>query len=198
MIGTDHLHRLRHGSLRILDKLCLVQHADVEGQRPVQCDIPLQRIVGADQYIDLTSLQRAKNLFSGRKCAAHHCGPQCRRKPPDLLLPVEDQRSRAYNQRRLCHTTLLVRENYADHLQRLPQAHLIGQDAAKASPFQCFQPFKALVLIGTDRILQRLRHLILRVPDRAEIPDQGTVGPVSGRRDCIMLLQQAVQIQGPV
>ena len=70
--------------------------------------------------------------------------PQVRGEPGRLPLPVADQRHRAHQQRR----PAAVRRDQREQLDRLAQAHVVGQDAAQAEPAEEGQPGKPSFLVG--------------------------------------------------
>ena len=78
-----------------------------------------------------------------------HVDPQVRGEPGRLALPVADQRHRAHQQRGSGLRGL--RGDERQELDRLAQAHVVGQDAAQAQVAQEGEPRKPALLVGPQR-----------------------------------------------
>ncbi len=204
MIRLNQLDRLGGRRPGILDILGLIQDTAGKGQIRVKGDVPLQKIIGGNEHIHPGKV--AESLFPGTLGSRQDRDGQVRGKFGDLLLPVIDQGRRADHQGRLARLLfsaglgpfILVFLENGDHLQGFPQTHLIRQDSAESGALQRFQPFIAIHLIRPHHVLKGGGNLKFRIPDRLEIPDQGTVGAVPGAGQLLMILQHPVQIQCPV
>ena len=76
---------------------------------------------------------------------------QHRRKAGNLGLPVRNQAGRHHDQRGLFQRTALFQcEQMGDQLQRLAQAHVVGQHAAHAGLGQRIEPAQAFALVGAQ------------------------------------------------
>ena len=61
-----------------------------------------------------------------------------------------------------------------DHLERFAQAHVVGQDAAKAQVFERAEPLVSVDLVAAHRCLERCRHRKVHLAERVQALD-GTV-----------------------
>ena len=58
-----------------------------------------------------------------------------------------------------------------DHLQCFAQAHIVGQDAAKAQMLERAEPLVAIDLVATQRGLKRCRHRKVHLAERIQALD---------------------------
>ena len=73
-----------------------------------------------------------------------------------------------------------------DHLQRFAQAHVVGQDAAKAQVFERAEPLVSVDLIAAQCGLERDRHRKVHLAERIQALDGAaergvTIGLERGR-----------------
>ena len=82
------------------------------------------------------------------------------REPGELVSPVEHERGGADHEHRAVQLPRIAQAlHQGDHLQRLTETHLIGQNAAEAEGCQASQPAEALHLIGPQRVREGCGHL---------------------------------------
>ena len=58
-----------------------------------------------------------------------------------------------------------------DHLERFAQAHIVGQDAAKAQVFERAEPLVSVDLVAAHRCLERCRHRKVHLAERVQALD---------------------------
>ena len=58
-----------------------------------------------------------------------------------------------------------------DHLERFAQAHVVGQDAAKAQVFERAEPLVSVDLVAAHRCLERCRHRKVHLAERVQALD---------------------------
>ena len=94
-------------------------------------------------------LSHAGNLHAAL-CLGAHDGARIKRRGKALQLgsPVVHERRRAHYERGLGIPRLHARQDMRDHLQRFAQAHVVGQNAAKAQMFERAEPLVAVDLIA--------------------------------------------------
>lgn len=58
-----------------------------------------------------------------------------------------------------------------NHLERFAQAHVVGQDAAKAQVFERAEPLVSVDLVAAHRCLERCRHRKVHLAERVQALD---------------------------
>ena len=81
----------------------------------------------------------------------HEAGPQCRGEAGHFRLPVRQERGRQDQQRRASPPPVLEPGQEGQHLDRLAQAHVVGQARAQAQAGEKPQPFHARFLVDAQR-----------------------------------------------
>ena len=134
---------------RVLDVLRLVQDDVAPAHLRQVVDVAPHQAIGADHQIVLAALCDTDRSPSARPAPWCTITRSVGRKAGHLALPVAHQRGRADHQRRR-HVGLLpsVVQQQRDGLDRLAQAHVVGQAGAKAPAPQEGQPGEAAHLIG--------------------------------------------------
>ena len=102
-----------------------------------------------------------------------HDGAHIERRGEALQLgsPVVHERRRAHHKRGLNVPRFHAREDMRDHLQRFAQAHVVGQDAAKAQVFERAEPLVSVDLVAAHRCLERCRHRKVHLAERVQTLD---------------------------
>ena len=120
-------------------------------------------------------LDHASNLHATLGLGAHN-GAHIKRGGKALQLggPVVHKRRGAYHERGLGIPRFHARQNVRDHLQRFAQAHIVGQDAAKAQVLERAEPLVAVDLIAAQRGLERDRHRKVHLAERIQALDGTT------------------------
>ena len=85
--------------------------------------------------------------------------------------PVVHERRGTYHERGLGIPRLHARQNVRDHLQRFAQAHIVGQDAAKAQVLKRAEPLIAVDLVATQCGLERDGHRKVHLAERVQALD---------------------------
>ena len=94
-------------------------------------------------------VQPAPGLGAG---AVDDHGAQAGREPGRLALPRRQHRRRCHDEHRVVELAALVRpQHHREHLQRLAQAHVVGQHPAEAAVPQQRQPAEPVDLVGPQR-----------------------------------------------
>ena len=106
----------------------------------------------------------------------HHHAGEFGREFLTLLGPVQHQRGRADDEAGQSLAVLLHGQQVAQHLHRLAQAHIVGEDAAHTVTVQRPQPAVAVPLIFAQSLLQGGRRGILAVLDGVEAPADAPEG----------------------
>ena len=98
--------------------------------------------------------------------------------PLDLAGPRREDGGRRDDEHRVGElAALLGAQRGRDDLQRLAQAHVVGEDATEAEVPQQREPPEALLLVGPQRRLERAGHLGRRRGVGVVDPEQGVDGP---------------------
>ncbi len=117
-------------------------------------------------------LGHAGNLYATLRLGAHDGAHIKRgRKALQLGSPVVHERRGAYHERGLGIPRLHARQNVRNHLQCFAQAHIVGQDAAKAQVFERAKPLVAVDLVAAHRCLERCRHRKVHLAERVQALD---------------------------
>ena len=141
-----HLHRLCRRSGMVLDILGFIYDLVKKRLAFIKFDIPFQKIIGRHKHIIvLILLQPLPPLLLG---TGDKAAGKLRRVMPDLLAPVIHQGSRRHHQGSPLFPLLLCRQQYRQHLQRLPKPHVIRQDSAQAVCLQRPKPTIAAALVS--------------------------------------------------
>ena len=117
-------------------------------------------------------LGHAGNLHATLGLGAHD-GTHINRggKALQLASPVVHERRGAYHERGLGIPRLHARQNVRNHLQCFAQAHIVGQDAAKAQMLERTEPLVAVNLVATQRGLKRGGHRKVHLAERVQALD---------------------------
>ena len=145
---ADHLRRMGAG---VFDVLRLVEHHQVPGLRQPTVAVALQQRVGRDHHIE------RGHLGSGvvALLAVHHQAAQAGREALGLAPPVAHQADGRDDQGGPGQPAgFFLQQHMGQRLQRLAQAHVVGQDAVQAVAAQELQPVQALLLVRPQAGLQ--------------------------------------------
>lgn len=109
-------------------------------------------------------------------CLGAHDGAHVerRRKALQLGSPVVHERRGAHHERGLGIPRLHARQDMCNHLQRFAQAHIVGQNTAKAQVLERAEPLVAIDLVATKRGLERSRHRKVHLAERVQTLDGAT------------------------
>ena len=117
-------------------------------------------------------LGHAGDLHATLRLGAHNGAHIERgRKALQLGSPVVHKRRGAYHERGLGIPRFHARQNVRDHLQRFAQAHIVGQDAAKAQVLERAEPLIAVNLIAAQRGLERGGYRKVHLAERVQALD---------------------------
>ena len=180
----------------VLDILCLVYDLIEELLLLIKQDIPFQKIVGRDEHIDL--LIRSNDILAFLLISGDQGNSQFRREPLKFLSPIENQRGRRHHQGGSFLSLLLCRKQHCDHLQRLAQPHIVGQDPPELPCFQCPKPFEPVFLVFTHDSGQAFRFLEICVLHRLKALDHLSEMAVPLAVHAVVFLQHFIQIKGTV
>ena len=100
------------------------------------------------------------------------------REPGELVGPVEHERGGAGHEHRATQLPRIAQAlHQGNHLQRLAEAHLVGQNAAEAERCQARQPAETLYLVGPQRVRKGRgrRHKLARPVQAAKVIFEGAV-----------------------
>ncbi len=160
MPSAQSAHGARRLTARVLDRLGFVQHQVVEGVLRQQLAIPHQHRIGGDDNLGT----RQVHIGGLPLLSVDRQHPEVGSEASKLSPPIADEARRHDDQARPIHAPrfFLPREQ-CDRLQRLAQAHVVRQDAARVQLAQVIQPGKAFVLIGPKLGAKGRRR---RRPDR--------------------------------
>ena len=132
-----------------------------------QPGLPHQHGVRGDDKIGLGQMRLGRGRDVRQTPAIRHRRVQeaqleRRRKARRLVAPVSQERRRNHEKRR-CSRPLgavaTLAQQQCQHLDGLPEAHVVGEASAEAQPRQKTQPAQSLVLIGPQRALQGIGDL---------------------------------------
>ena len=148
-------HHLRRLGAGVLDVLRLVQHHQVPGLGQPLFTVALQQRVGRDDQVVLCEAGGLRMPAAAVPHPAAQGGGEAGR----LALPVAQQAHRRHHQAGPVEPAgLLLGQQVRQGLQRLAQAHVVGQDAGQPLRPQELQPPQAVVLVGPQRGAQALGH----------------------------------------
>ena len=117
----------------------------------------------------------AGNLHATLRLGAHDGAHIERgRKALQLGSPVVHERRRAHHKRGLGVPRFHARQDMRDHLERFAQAHVVGQDAAKAQVFERAEPLVSVNLVAAQCGLERDRHRKIHLAERIQSLDGAT------------------------
>ncbi len=145
-------HRLRALGVHVLDRLGLVEHDAVPAPALEARRFQLQQAVADHDHVERPRVVDRGGAFAGTE----QLQVQGRREARRLVDPVQAHRGRRHHQRR---AVLGAREQQRQRLQRLAQAHVVGQAGAHAPVGQARQPLEAFDLIIAQLGLQGGRQL---------------------------------------
>ncbi len=188
--GLDRLGRAGLRRRRVLDVLRLVDDHRLPAQRSEPGGFAAQHAVGGQQQVGALAGELAPVAVVDR-------GAQRRGKPGRFLLPVGQQAGRHDHQRPAVgeHAVLLQPEQQREHLQRLAQAHVVGNHAAQAQPRVAPEPGVAALLVRPQRGLQaRGRRQLDRLPQRLDQMQRR--GVQADRRALVLAGQRGAQQVG--
>lgn len=153
-LRLDALDRARAHGGRVLDLLRLVQYAEAEVHVFQPVDVPAHLRVGGDEHVHVLhvlGLAAAVVLPAGEDHGAH-----VRRELLDLRLPVVDQGRRRDDQARHAAHRLIPPLDEGEDLDRLAQAHVVGEHAAHPQARERLEPGKAALLVGRRPLIGAL------------------------------------------
>ena len=120
-------------------------------------------------------LGHAGNLHATLSLGTHDgAHVERRRKALQLGSPVVHERRGTHHERGLGVTRLHARQDMRDHLQRFAQAHVVGQNTAKAQMLERAEPLIAIDLVATQRGLEGCRHRKVHLAERVQTLDSAT------------------------
>ena len=139
----------------VFDRLRLVEHHVIKLGLTVGEDVAPQRAVGRDH--DVPVGERAGLVHPRGAGVVYH--PEARCELPRLLDPVEDETAGHDHKRRAARQAgrlrlLLPPREERQHLDRLAEAHVVGEAAAEAELLQEHQPAEAFPLVLAERALK--------------------------------------------
>ena len=141
-------HRLVGLGLVVLDELGLVEHDRAPRPRPEGDLVDAGHGIRGDDDLRARDggLQAAPGLVAG---AVDDHRAQRRREPGRLALPRGQHRGRGHDEHRVVELAALVRpQHHGEHLQRLAQAHVVGEHPAEPAVPEQRQPAEAVDLVG--------------------------------------------------
>ena len=160
----------------VLDGLRLVEDAGVKLLPLVKRLVTPQQIVAGHHEVGGGPALSQLGAVGG--VAVHHHAGEFGREFLTLLGPVQHQRGRADDEAGQRLPVLLHGQQVAQHLHRLAQAHIVGEDAAHTVTVQRPQPAVAVPLIFAQSLLQGGRRGILAVLDGVEAPADAPEGVI--------------------
>ena len=141
-------------ALGVLDRLGLVEHDVVELEVGELGDVGAQGAVGGDDQVVLG--EPLAEGMAARSGVVEHLEPG--RELGGLLDPVENQRAGHDGQAR---PLGLAAEppplKQGQHLDRLAQPHVVGQDAAEAESLEVVEPAQPFALVGPQLAVEARR-----------------------------------------
>ena len=143
--GADGEAGLRHLGVGVLDELALVEHRVAELVRGQQLAV-LAQLGVAGEPEDV--VRAAGEVVAGLE----HVDRELRKIFLDLLAPDRDDARGADNERGSVGDR--ARREEREHLERLAETHLVGEEAMAADLDKMMHPFDAAVLVGTEQLGQ--------------------------------------------
>ena len=126
--------------------LRLVQDHVAKVERLQQLLVAAKQRVAGDHHVGLFELGRALTAI---RPLPHHCLEPWR-ELGDLAFPVRHDRGRRDHEVELALVLALRPEEQRDRLNRLTEAHVVGEDAAAVELMQKDEPREAVFLVGTQ------------------------------------------------
>ena len=180
----------------VLDGLRLVQNAGIERLFFVKFFIPAQQVVAGDNKVGVFPLLCQFGTVSG--VAVHRDAGKLWRELFAFFLPVQHQRRRADDEAGQRLPALLHGQQIAQHLHRLAQAHIVGQNAAHAVAVQRAQPAVAVPLVFAQDAVQGFRRGIFAVFYGVEAAADAPERIVPVEAQAVLPRKCPVQAGGPV
>ena len=167
--GRQALGSAGHLGERVFNVLGLVEHHAGKVLLDVFVDVAAHEIIRRHHHVVLGG---TGNLNATLGLGAHD-GAHINRGGKALQLgsPVVHERRGAHHKRGLNVPRLHARQNVRDHLQRFAQAHIVGQDAAKAQVLKRAEPLIAVDLVATQCGLERGGHRKVHLAERVQALD---------------------------
>ena len=204
MLRLDALHRARDERRRVLHVLRLIERAQEEALPHPVVDIDAKQVVGGHEHVARVSSGRAVGRgkrerpdvaalgFRARDGAYRELG----REAGKFLQPVVHERRRAHDKARP-HAARLVAtgEQKRDELQRLAQAHLVGEDAAEPRIAARRKPAEAFFLIGAQHARELGGRRVALLVNRAEVVHVAFEGAVAVEVFLLVEVKRAVTRQ---
>ena len=188
MLSLDALHRARDERRRVLHVLRLVESAQEETLPHPVVDIDAKQVVGGHEHIARVRGGRTVGRGKRERPDAAALGFRARdganrelgREAGKFLQPVVHERRRAHD-KAWPHAARLVAagEQKRDELQRLAQAHLVGEDAAEPRIAARRKPAEAFFLIGAQHARELGGRRVALLVDRAEVVHVAFEGAVA-------------------
>ncbi len=173
VLHREVLERAARLAASVLDGLRLVENGQVKARAREALFVADEDRVGRHDDVGLFDLRPARLAFGPVKDDDAEVRSEARRLP----CPVAHERGRPDDERRRVQASgCLLDANVGDGLQRLAEAHLVGEHAAGAALAEPLQEGDSLALIGPKRGLQ-LRGSLDGRERRGEAP--GALGDVS-------------------
>ena len=166
---------------RVLDVLRLVEHHAPQVLAAEVLDVALHEVVRGDEHVGLRAARYGGGA-RGRR-ARERDSAQRRGEAPELGHPVVHERRGAHHQRGPLLPRLAAREDMRDHLQRLAQAHVVGEDAAAPHALERAEPAEAVELVGAQVCPERRGRGEIGLGQGVERGDEvaeALVAPVGG------------------
>jgi hypothetical protein len=145
------LDRARLLGLRVLDRLRLVEDHQPPRLR-LQPRLAQQRPVGREHHVDRVHHRRRVDIPGA---AMGHMHAQVGREAGQLGPPVAEQRRRQHDEVRTARPVPLQQQQQRDHLDRLPEPHVVGEAPAEPEPRQQPQPRDSVALVRPQFTAQR-------------------------------------------
>ena len=167
--GRQALGGARHLGERVFNVLGLVEHHASKVLLDVFVDVAAHEVIRRHDHV---VLGHASDLHTALSLGAHN-GAHIKRGGKALQLgsPVVHERRGAHHKRGLGIPRFHARQNVRDHLQSFAQAHIVGQDAAKAQVLKRAEPLIAVDLVATQRSLERGGHRKVHLAERVQTLD---------------------------
>ena len=172
------------GRRLVFNVLGLIEHHTGKVLLDVLVDIAPHKVIRRHDHV---MLGHAGDLHATLRLGAHN-GAHIERGRKALQLggPVVHKRRGTHHKRGFSVPRLHARQDMRDHLERFTQAHIVGQDAAKAQVFERAEPLVAVDLIAAQCGLERDRHRKVHLAERIQALDGAaergvTIGLERGR-----------------